>query len=186
MSIGKQNLIIMNITQADKYFLKALDAFDYDMEELVESLDYALSHDEEHAPTLCLLGRTHMEKMKNFREAQHCFEMALIADKNYVDTYKYYSKLLIWIGQLDHAKILIQKAEKIVGMPKVVIIQRKASMYECAGKVDLAMKETQKGRLLSGCADFYAFFTNEEDRLKRKVYKNSKKKKKSKLRKKTA
>lgn len=173
----------MNITQADKYFLKALDAFDYDVDELVESLDYALSHDEEHAPTLCLLGRTHMERMKNFGAAQHCFEMALIADKNYVDTYKYYSKLLIWIGQFDRAEALIYKAEKIVGMPKVVIIQRKASMYECAGKVGLAMKETQKGKLLSGSADLYTYFTNEEGRLKRKV---NKKKKKSKLRRKTA
>jgi hypothetical protein len=62
----------MNITQADKYFLKAFDAFDYDMEELVESLDYALSHDEEHAPTLCLLGRTHGENEK-FRRSTTLF-----------------------------------------------------------------------------------------------------------------
>lgn len=167
----------MNITQADKYFLKALDAFDYDVEELVESLDYALSHDEEHAPTICLLGRTYMEKMKNFSEAQHCFEMALIADKNYVETYKYYSKLLIWIGQLEQAEALINRAEKVTGMPKVVVIQRKAAIYECAGRIDHAMKEVKKGKLLSGCATFYTFFSNEEERLKKKVKKHKSKKK---------
>ena len=58
----------MNITQADKYFLKALDSFDYDEGEMVEALNYALSYDEEHAPSLCLAGRLHMEKMKNFKE----------------------------------------------------------------------------------------------------------------------
>lgn len=124
-----------------------------------------------------------MEKMKDFRTAQHCFEMALISNKEYVETYKDYSKLLIWIGQLDKAEELISRAENIVGMPKVVVIQRRASIYECAGKVDKAMAEVAKGKLLSGCASFYTFFDNEAERLKRKV---NKKKKKSKLRRKTA
>lgn len=149
----------------------------------MESLDYVLSYNEDHAPSLCLSGRVHMEKMKDFRAAQHCFEVALISNPEYVEMYKYYSKLLIWIGQLDKAEALITKAEKIVGMPKVVIIQRRASIYECAGKVDKAMAEVAKGKLLSGCATFYTFFDNEASRLKKKV---NKKEKKSKLRKKTA
>lgn len=170
----------MNITQADQYFLKAYDAYDYDIDELIESLNYALSYDEDHAPSLCLMGRIYMEKMKDFKAAQHCFEMALISNKEYVETYKHYSRLLIWMGQLEKAEALITKAEKIIGMPKIVTIQRKATIYEYAGKVDKAMDEVIKGKLLSGCASFYSFFDNEEARLKKKV---NKKKKKRKLRK---
>jgi len=155
------------------------------MEELIESLNYALSYDEEHAPSLCLEARVQMEKLKKFRDAQHRFELALLSDPNYVETYKYYSKLLIWMGKLEQAEALINKAERIVGMPKVVIIQRRAAIYECAGKVDQAMKEVKKGKLLSGCLTFYTFFSNEEERLKKKI-KNHKSNKKSKRRKKNA
>ena len=126
----------MNISLADQYFLKAQDAYHWDAEQLVESLNYALSYDVEHAPSLCLTGRLMMEKLKSFDAAKHHFEMALIADPFYVETYKYYSLLLIWLGDFAKAEKLIHRSEKIAGMPTVVIIQRRATMLECQGKVD--------------------------------------------------
>lgn len=41
----------METTLADQYYLKALDSFEWCSSEALESLNYALSHDDEHAPS---------------------------------------------------------------------------------------------------------------------------------------
>lgn len=38
----------MAFNLADQYFVKALGMYDYDLEEVVENLNYALSYDPEH------------------------------------------------------------------------------------------------------------------------------------------
>lgn len=45
----------MGVT-TDKYIFQALDAYPYNLEETVESLNYALSYDDKNAVALCLMG----------------------------------------------------------------------------------------------------------------------------------
>lgn len=94
----------MELTTAYQYYLKAKSAYPYDLGEVAEMLDYALSYDDECAPALCLMGQIQMEALKDFDAAEHYFQRALIADPRYVDTYKYLSKLLIWIGSIAKAE----------------------------------------------------------------------------------
>ena len=131
----------MSLTLADQYFLKASDHYAYDMEQTVESLNYALSYDEMHPAANCLMGRLLMEKLKRFSEAIHCFERAMVEDPNYVDTYKFYSLLLIWMGKLDKANRIIEIGFTKTGMPKLVMIKRKATVLEAQGKIKEAIKE---------------------------------------------
>ena len=74
----------MGTTLADEYFLKAWSNYPFCAEDALEPLNYALSFDEEHAPSLCLMGRLQMEILKNFKTAKHYFECALLADSDYV------------------------------------------------------------------------------------------------------
>tara|TARA_Y100000768_G_scaffold319786_1_gene255499 strand:+ start:420 stop:554 length:135 start_codon:yes stop_codon:yes gene_type:complete len=41
-------------TLATKYFIKATDAYPFNLEETIEALDYALSYDETHAGAHCI------------------------------------------------------------------------------------------------------------------------------------
>lgn len=170
----------MSLSLADQYYLKAHDNYIWNIEETVESLNYALSYDEEHAASNCLMGRLLMEKLKRFDEAAHYFELALLADPNYVDTYKHFSRLLIWLGKLDRAEKLIQQGAGKKGMSKLIMIKRSAALLEAKGQIDLAIKEVRRGRLLSSSDIDYNFFNAEKDRLKRKIKKHKKKGKKNK------
>ncbi|MBP6238275.1 MAG: hypothetical protein KA270_13100 [Saprospiraceae bacterium] len=50
------------MSSIDRYLVKALDAYPYNLEEAIESLDYALSGDNNNAATLCLYGRVYAEQ----------------------------------------------------------------------------------------------------------------------------
>jgi len=167
-----------NITIADTYFLKALDNYDYNTEEVVENIGYALSYNEEHAPTWCLQGRLMMEGMKNFKEAKRCFENAIFYDPTYIETYKYYSLLLIWTSEFEKAQIIINKSKRIKGMSLATIIHRSAMIHEYQGRIGEAIRIMKNGKLFSLTQSNYDFFNKEVIRLKRKVSKPIKQKKK--------
>lgn len=167
-----------NLTVSDTYFLKALDNYDYNIEEVVENLGYALSNDEEYAPAWCLQGRLMMEILKDYNRAIHCFEKAIFYDPLYMETYKHYSLLLIWIKDFDKAQIILNKSKRINGMPLSTIIYRTAMIHEYKGQIGEAIRIMNNGILFSLNQANYDFFDNEVKRLKRKVSKPKKKKKK--------
>ena len=80
--------MIMSLTIADQYYLKAVDFYPYDLAQTTEALNYALSYDSEHSQANCLMGRLHMEVLKNFETAEQYFEAAIVSNLQYVDTYK--------------------------------------------------------------------------------------------------
>lgn len=134
----------MGLSLADEYYLKAVDNYDFNLEGVVEPLNYALSYDEEHVPSLCLMARIKMDYLKDFKSARHYFELALIVDPNYIDIYKYYSKLLIWTGELDKAEQLIIKSMKVKGLSNVFRYRIRSNIYEYKGRPDLAIIEIKK------------------------------------------
>lgn len=167
------------ITLADKYFLKAREDYPYDMDMVVDNLGYALSYDGDHAPAWCLQGQIQMEQLKDYEAARHSFEMAILANPQYVDAYKYYSMLLIWIGDIDKALALVDRAEGIAGMSKSIVHQRRATAYECQGRIRQALDEVRKGQLFSMCDTYQSYFADEAKRLRSKVAPKRKKHKKA-------
>lgn len=113
--------------------------------------------DERHAPSLCLMGRLQMEILKNFKTAKHYFECALLADSDYVETYKYYSLLLIWLGDLTNAERILKMGENKPGFSKLVAITRRASILENSGKVKEAILLLKTGKNLSNCTKTFDF-----------------------------
>jgi tetratricopeptide (TPR) repeat protein len=159
----------MKSTQADQYFLKALDNYGYDMNETLESLEYALSYDDIHAASNCLMGCVQMFWIKNFKTAAHSFELALIGDKEYVDTYKYFSLLMIWTGNFERAEKLIIDGMKLKGMDKAILLSRKAMMYECNGRYKEAKQILKMAYHLSFNDSYTNFFDQELLRIKKKI-----------------
>lgn len=158
-----------NISLADKYYLKALDNYYYNHEMAVEDLSYALSYDDEHARAWCLQGRMQMEILKDFESAKHSFEMALLYDPFYVDTYKFYILVLLWTNDFSKAKKILYKASGIKGMPLTTLQHRWALYYELQGKIDKALFVVKQSRLLSTDEASYQYFEGEINRLQRKM-----------------
>ena len=61
----------MALTLADNYYLKAKGAYSAwaDWEEVCESLGYALSYDDQHCASLCLLGEIYAKDLSKYSEA---------------------------------------------------------------------------------------------------------------------
>ena len=144
----------MNINIADQYFLKALENYPYDFHEAIEALNYTLSYAEEHAGAHCLLGRIYMTELKCTKHAQHHFELSLMYDVTYVESYYNYPYLLISIEEYRKAQRLLYQGMQIRGINKWNILTLSGHLYECQGKWDLAKLSFQN-------ADFYSLSHNQ-------------------------
>lgn len=168
-------------TLATNYYLKALDNYPYDLPEVIESLDYALSYDDEHADAHCLMGRLCMDYLVDFEKAKYHFESALYHDVKNIRTY--YCFIDLCISTEDYASVdrLLTFARKIKGIDRSFLLQKEALMYEKQKKYRKAeklLKEAMKTSVYTGAIDFYR---NEKQRVKDKMpAKKKKKPKKSK------
>lgn len=137
----------MDVNTADQYYLKALAEFPYDLESVIENLNYTLSYDEEHTQAYCLLGLVNMYAMKDYRKAESCFEKALQCDLSYPDTYKYFSLLKIWLGEMEQANKIINYGLKVKGMDQAALLKYKALAHECIGEFDQAKNVLKQAKL---------------------------------------
>lgn len=74
----------MAITIADKYYLKAVEGYPYELEKSIESLQYALSYNEEHVEALLLMARLYFEQFEDFEKAESFLEDALAIDPKHI------------------------------------------------------------------------------------------------------
>jgi tetratricopeptide (TPR) repeat protein len=165
----------------NNYVFKALDAFPYDMEEVMESLNYALSYDDKNSTALCLMGRVYSEVLKDFDEAKKYFAEALSENVHAIAVYPHYINVLLWNEDYIEAGKLIEFALNVKGAEKGVIYWKKALMFEMQGRYKKALKNLKKARENTYCSEFYSTLSEEKDRIKGKlpkvkVKKNNKKK----------
>ncbi len=112
------------MSSIDKYLVKAIDAYPYNLEEALESLDYALSADNNNAATLCLYGRVYAEQLQDYATAKTYFQDALAANIKAVFVYPYFIQLLIDFDEDVEAEKLIHFALTIKGIDKPLVISK--------------------------------------------------------------
>ena len=109
----------MGLTIADNYYLKAkgsISGFYSDWSEACESLNYALSYDKSHCPSLCLLAKIYVEYMGEFDKAFECYDKVISSNPDYKDVYPSYIMHLIWADENERAEKLIDFALTIKGI----------------------------------------------------------------------
>lgn len=158
----------MSLTIADQFYLKALDNYPWDLESSIENLNYALGYDD-HAQTNCLMGRLYMDYLKDYHLASEYFQQALLVDMYFIDTYKYFSLLKIWLGDYIGAKKLIQYGLKLKGMNPVILRSRMALIYECQGQLPLAKQSLRQAMMECLCEEQSAEIFQQLSRIKRKI-----------------
>lgn len=121
-------------TIVEQYYVKALDFFPFNLEESLESLNYALSYDETHAGANCLLGRVYFEHLRNFRLARYYFEQTIAIDPEFVDVFIPFSDFLIAMSEYVQAQKLLTYAKSIKGVDEVAILKNVAKISEINGE----------------------------------------------------
>ncbi|WP_053002145.1 tetratricopeptide repeat protein [Kordia jejudonensis] len=176
----------MALNIADQYYLKAKGAmagFCSDWEEACEAISYAISYDENHCPSLCLLGKIQAQYLNNYEAAFENFDKCIAADINYVQVYPEYIKTLIWANELARAKQLLAFAQKIKGVDIAELCWCEAYIHEVENKYKKGLKCLKKAKQHIYNDDYIYFIENEERRLQNKLKKVKKRKSKRKKKK---
>lgn len=150
---------------ADKYYLKAKDYYPHNLEEVLEALDYGLSHDDTHAGLLVLQGRIYYRELSRFEAARENFELALYHDPLYIHAYYEYIRLAILIDDYTKAEKLVNKALKVRGIDKSRVYYNQALMLEKQMFYTRAIDSIKNAMLHCQDKDCREFYTGELDRL---------------------
>ncbi len=159
----------MALTLADQYYMKALEGYDYNLEEVVENLNYALSYDQEHAGANYLMGKLYMEQFQKFDLAKEYFESSMACDPTNLNTCESFTWLLIRTRKFAEALRLIKYASGLQGAIRPEFLRLEALVYE--------LQKDYKGsiELLNSAIDesydsgYIEFLENELDRVNMKM-----------------
>jgi len=159
----------MSLTLADQYYIKAIDNYPYNLEESVENLNYALSYGKDHAGVNCLMGRFYFEQLKDLETAEYYFQNALASDLSHLDTFVWYSMLLIQQRKFSSALKLINQSYKIKGVDLSVMFRLKALVYEYQKQYKKSIQLLKKAYQESFNEEDNQFIKSEIARVKKKL-----------------
>ncbi|WP_106792727.1 tetratricopeptide repeat protein [Aquimarina sp. Aq78] len=163
----------------DKYLFQALDAYPYNLEEAVESLNYALSYDEKNPIALSLLGQIYAENLKNYEVAKEYYQHALAEDMYALDVYPKYINVLLWNEDYEEAEKLIDFALTVKGTDKAMLYLKKGILFEQKKDYKKAIKCLKLAKENAYNNHFINDIKEEEERIKNKMPKKKKSKDKS-------
>lgn len=169
----------------DKYLFQALDAYPYNLEEAVESLNYALSYDEKNPIALSLLGQIYAESLKNYEVAKEYYQQALAEDMYALDVYPKYINVLLWNEDYEEAEKLVDFALTVKGTDKAMLYLKKGILFEQKKNYKKALKCLKLAKENAYNNHFINDLKEEEERIKNKMPKQKKAKDKSSSKKKT-
>jgi len=161
----------------NKYLFQAIDAYPYDLQETVESLQYALSYNPASTKALCLMGRVYAEQLKDYETAKAYYQEALAENMYAIEVYPHYINVLLWNENYEEVEKLINFAFTVKGTDKAVLYTKKASLFEQKRKYKLALKHLEKAIEFTFNNNFISYIKKEEKRIKTKLSKNKKRKK---------
>lgn len=168
----------MSLSLADAYYLKALGLYPAKLDLVLESLNYAIGYDSNHAGAHCLLGKLKMYQLEKFSEAEEHFEISLAGDLNYTETYYVYADLLILLGKYEKATNLIKYSYKVKAINISRLKHYEGLIAEMNGNFFRA-KRYMTSAFRSSCReDERAFFQGELGRIDSKLEARKKPKKK--------
>ncbi len=169
------------MTSIDKYLFQAMDSYPYSLEETLESLDYALSYDENNTMALCLYGRLYSEQLQKYDIAKEYFQKALSIDMQALEVYPYYIEALLFNEDYDEAERLINFALTIKGVNKIEIKLKEVLLYEMKQDLVKAVSLAKLLKLYVFNSEWNTIIEDTERRLKQKkkiLFGEPKKKKK--------
>jgi len=164
-------------TTNNNYVYKAIDSFDYDLEETMEALNYALSYDDKNVTALALMGKVYAEKLHDYEEAIGYYKQALAEKVDTLGLQTNYINVLLWNEDYKEAEAFIDFALTIKGSDKAVLYLKKATLFEQLKNYKKAMSLIKLAKEFTFNNDFLNTLSEQKKRVKGKMPKKKKKKK---------
>ncbi len=168
----------MSLSLADQYYAKALDEYPFNLEEFVESLNYALSYDSEHVGANSLMAKFFHEKMKDYAKAAFYYQAALGSDPANSRIYLDYALLCINNQEIEKADKLLQYAHSLKGVEMALWFRVRGLYFEYQKDYKLAKKNYRKAIFEAMDADMIDFLKSEVSRVDTKIKLKNRKKQK--------
>jgi tetratricopeptide (TPR) repeat protein len=156
-------------TLTNNYIFKALENYPFDLEEVMEALDYALSSDDKNTMALTLMGRVYAEKLYKYDEAVLYFKQALAENIRAFEVYTPYINTLLWNEDFNEAEEFIDFALTVKGSDKAVLYLKKANLYEQLKEYEKALDFIKLAKEFTFNSEFMADINIEKDRIKGKM-----------------
>lgn len=151
------------------YLIKALESYPYDLEQCMESLNYAVSYDDNNPIAFCLFGRLNLEIFKDYALANQYFRQALAADVNYVETYAYFLECLVIQEEFEEARKLIAFARKRKGIDHGILFYYEAIILERGCKFKKSLKAIKEAMIVAQTTYFMTDLEEMKKRVEKKI-----------------
>lgn len=150
------------------YLFKALEAYPWELEKVIEALNYALAYEPENAKALHLMAKVHYEQLGDNETAKTYFEKALASRMDIPDIYPEYIRLLINNDDYKEAQKLIDFAKTVKGIDKAGIALTQGQLYEKLTLFKDAEKVLKDAKQLALNNDFISYVDDILTRVKKK------------------
>jgi len=155
----------------DKYLFQALDAYPYNLEEAVESLNYALSYDTKNPIALCLMGQIYAEHIRDYETAKLYYQEALAENLYAIDVYPKYINVLLWNEDYVEAEKLIAFALTVKGTDKALLYLKTGILLEQKKEYKKALKALKLAKEHAYNNYFISDLEGDIERIKNKMLK---------------
>ena len=152
----------------DTYYLKALDNYPYNLEEVIESLKYGLSSNPEHAGLLTLQGKLYANELQQPELAIETFSTVIVNDPSFKQAYYELGLLLLNQRKMKRADKLIQLALQQFGSDQAKFIYLKAYQAEIEKQYDKAIELLELAKMNCYNESSQEFYDNEIQRINKK------------------
>lgn len=153
----------------NNYLIKALESYPYDLEQCMESLNYAMAYEDNNPIAYCLMGRVHLEIFKDYPAANSYFREALASDVDYVETYGYFLECLLIQADFEEMKKLLVFAGKRRGMDRALLFYYEAMLLERQLKFKKALKMIKEAMIQAPSSSFMADLEEMKRRVEKKI-----------------
>ncbi|MEE9407748.1 MAG: hypothetical protein V3V28_06720 [Polaribacter sp.] len=161
-------------TLTNNYVFKALENYPYDLEEVMEALNYALSYDDKNTMALTLIGKVHSEKLFKYEEAIVYFKQVLAENIYAFEVYTPYINTLLWNEDYKEVDEFIDFALTVKGSDKAFLYLKKAILYEQLKEYKKALTFIKLAKENTYNSEFMESVNEEKSRIKGKVPKKNK------------
>lgn len=124
---------------ATSYYLKAFDAYPYEIGEVEENLDYALAYDSDHIPSLCLKSKLYLYHLGWTREARELAERAMSVNPRDVCAATSLLNCMVAERSVNEALQFLSYIERKVPMAKWLKIYYLAKVMDLKGEFKIAL-----------------------------------------------
>lgn len=120
----------MDTNTHNLYLIKALEAYPWELEKAIESLNYALSYEPENVQALALMGRIQAEQFKDNETAKHYYQSAIASKIEFAAMYPGYVKVLVDNEEYEAAQKVIAFAMTLMSVDRGLLLVYKAQIFE--------------------------------------------------------